>query len=248
MKRIRLLIMLGGLLALHSTAWAFAPPMDTAGPLTIRIADPGEIRALDKPIAVPVTLTNAGDAPLAGTVRVWGVDGWLAEGEAARGFSLAPKGSQVVPFNVVPDADSYAALYPVHAQAQFGSGPAQTAAHAILILSVARGRRESQTERRRGEAMAGTAARPATAGRGHTLPNPHRRPRPAAHSPAHRLAGERRGHRLLGGTDGSLPRTATTGDQCPPAVSHGLRRRAAGLAHRLAAGEAAGAGIRDADP
>ena len=93
---------------------------------------------MDKPIAVPVTLTNAGDSPLAGTVRVWGVDGWRAEGEAARAFSLAPKGSQVVPFNVVPAADSYAALYPVHARAEFGSGPAKTAAHAILILSVAR--------------------------------------------------------------------------------------------------------------
>ena len=44
----------------------------------------------------------------------------------------------MVPFNVVPAADSYAALYPVHARAEFGSGPAKTAAHAILILSVAR--------------------------------------------------------------------------------------------------------------
>ncbi len=142
MKRIHplpaFLCLLCTLLAVPSTAWAFNPPTDTAGPLTIRIADPGEIRALDKPIAVPVTLTNAGDSPLAGTVRVWGVDGWRAEGEAARAFSLAPKGSQVMPFNVVPAADSYAALYPVHARAEFGSGPAKTAAHAILILSVAR--------------------------------------------------------------------------------------------------------------
>lgn len=138
MKRIPFLIMLAGLLAVPSTAWAFNPPTDTAGPLTMRIADPGEIRALDKPIAVPVTLTNAGDSPLAGTVRVWGVDGWRAEAEAERAFSLAPKGSQVVPFNVVPAADSYAALYPVHARAEFTSGPAKTAAHAILIVSVAR--------------------------------------------------------------------------------------------------------------
>ena len=142
MKRIHplsaFLCLLCTLLAVPSAAWAFNPPTDTAGPLTIRIADPGEIQALDKPIAVPVTLTNGGDSPLAGTVRVWGIDGWRAEGEAARAFSLAPQGSQVVPFNVVPAADSYAALYPVHAQAEFGSGPAKTAAHAILILSVAR--------------------------------------------------------------------------------------------------------------
>ena len=48
------------------TAWGFNPPTDTAGPLTIRIADPGEVRALDKPLAMPVTLTNSGDTPLTG--------------------------------------------------------------------------------------------------------------------------------------------------------------------------------------
>ncbi len=126
------------LLAIATSAFAFSPPQDTAGPLTIRIADPGEMRALDKPLAVPVTLTNAGDAPLAGSVRVWGVDGWRAEGEATRRFSLPPKGTETIPFAVVPATNSYAALYPVHAQAEFDTGKSKKAAHAILILSVAR--------------------------------------------------------------------------------------------------------------
>ncbi|MBI5395602.1 MAG: hypothetical protein HZA91_09935, partial [Verrucomicrobia bacterium] len=131
------LFSLAGFLVVTAMAPAFSPPVATEGPLTIRIADPGEVKALDKPIAVPVTLTNAGDAPLAGTVRVWGVDGWRAEGDATRKFSLPPKGTETIPFAVVPATNSYAALYPVHAQAEFGTGKSKKAAHAILILSVA---------------------------------------------------------------------------------------------------------------
>ncbi|MFZ2640952.1 MAG: NEW3 domain-containing protein [Verrucomicrobiia bacterium] len=127
------------LLATSTLALAFTPPRDTAGPLTVSIADPGEVKALEKSIAVPVTLANAGDTPLSGVVRVSVTDDWRVESERARKFTLAPNSTQTLPFSVVAGAGTYAALYPVHARVEFraAKGKPQTA-HAILILSVAR--------------------------------------------------------------------------------------------------------------
>ena len=48
------------------SAPAFLPPTDRNGPLSVSIADPGEIQALGKALAVPVTLKNSSAQPLAG--------------------------------------------------------------------------------------------------------------------------------------------------------------------------------------
>lgn len=142
MKTFRPLRSLYGIAALLAAALpslAFTPPRDTAGPLTVSIADPGEVTALEKSIAVPVTLANAGDAPLSGVVRMAVTDDWRVEGEPARKFTLAPKATQTMPFSVVAGRGTYAALYPVHARVEFrvAKGKLQTA-HPILILSVSR--------------------------------------------------------------------------------------------------------------
>ncbi|MBM3891860.1 MAG: hypothetical protein FJ388_22330, partial [Verrucomicrobia bacterium] len=134
-------LLLAGVLAAVVVAptFAFNPPRDTQGPLTVEIANPGDVTALEKSIEVPVTLANAGDSPLSGTVRMSVTDDWRVEGKAAREFTLPPKSRETVPFSVVAGKGTYAALYPVHAHVEFraGKAPARTA-HAILILSVAR--------------------------------------------------------------------------------------------------------------
>ncbi len=120
-------------------AHAFNPPTDTQGALTVSIAEPGDVTALEKPIAVPVTLSNSGDMPLNGTLRVWVTDEWTVEGkgrELMQPFSLPAKGNKTFPISVTAGQGTYAALYPVHAQATVQNGPNP---HAILILNVAPG-------------------------------------------------------------------------------------------------------------
>ncbi|MCX6908289.1 MAG: NEW3 domain-containing protein, partial [Verrucomicrobia bacterium] len=135
----RSLFGIAALLAAELPSPAFTPPRDTAGPLTVSIADPGEVTALEKSIAVLVMLANAGDAPLSGVVRVAVTDDWRVEGEPARKFTLAPKATQTLPFSVVVGKGTYAALYPVHARVEFRAAKGKPqSAHAILILSVSR--------------------------------------------------------------------------------------------------------------
>lgn len=126
-------------LAFISAAWAFSPPEDKAGPLTMRIADPGEVQALNKSIAVPVTITNSGDEAMSGEVRVSLTDDWKVEGKDRLSFSIGPKAEQVLPFSVTAGSGSYAALYPVHAHATFRvAQKAPLTAHAVLIVSVSK--------------------------------------------------------------------------------------------------------------
>ena len=68
---------------------AFTQPVDTVGPLTLSIADPGEVTALGQPLRLSVLVRNAGAARLDGAVRLAGIDGWRIQ-EPARPFSIAP--------------------------------------------------------------------------------------------------------------------------------------------------------------
>ena len=117
------------------SSWAFTQPVDTVGPLTLSMADPGEVTALGQPLRLSVSVRNAGAAPLDGAVRLAGIDGWRIQ-EPARPFSIAPNTAQTLCFEVIPATGSYAALYPVHVYADFREGSAHRTAHAILIAAV----------------------------------------------------------------------------------------------------------------
>lgn len=118
--------------------FAFSPPRDTAGPLTLEIADPGDVKALEQPIAITVTARNSGAGPLRGTLRISVIDEWRIEGEPTQPLSLPAKGTQTLSFRVIAAKGTYAALYPVHARAEVRAGDGSTLQpHAILILSVA---------------------------------------------------------------------------------------------------------------
>ena len=118
------------------SAFGFLPPRDAAGPLTLSIANPSEVMALDRPLRINVTLTNTGSTELHGVVCLGAIDDWRIEDPLPKPFSVAAKSVQSLSFNVTPGKGSYAALYPVHAFAQFRDGAAQMTAHAILIASV----------------------------------------------------------------------------------------------------------------
>jgi len=118
------------------SAFAFSPPVDTAGPLTLSIADPGEVTALGQPLRVSVTVKNSGPTKLDGVARLTVTDDWRVENSDSKPFSLEANATQSLDFSVIPGKGSYAALYPIHAWGEFHQGSASFTAHAILITSV----------------------------------------------------------------------------------------------------------------
>ena len=133
---VLLVVILAALYACSFPAFAFLPPVDTAGPLTLSIADPGEIKALGQPMSITITVKNTGSITLDGVVRVAVIDDWRVENGDAKSFSVAANGTQSLSFDNVPGEGSYAALYPIHARAEFLDGSTQMTAHAILISKI----------------------------------------------------------------------------------------------------------------
>jgi hypothetical protein len=137
---VQVLLVQGGILAAllagTFTASAFLPPEDTEGPLTLSIADPGEVEALGQPLSIKIAVKNNGLTTLAGVVRVAVIDDWQVEGGGVQPFSVEGNSTQSLSFNIIPGAGSFAALYPIHAQAEFLEGSLSMTAHAILISKV----------------------------------------------------------------------------------------------------------------
>ncbi|MCE5218278.1 hypothetical protein LLH03_14740 [bacterium] len=136
MRRCVLLLVV--LLGSALSCWAWNPPTDTAGPLTVTIEKIDDVRALDVPFPVTVTLENKGDQEVSGSLRLHVIDDWRIERDNPRRFSLAAGAKADLQFSVVAGKKSYAALYPIHAYADFRSGDQALQAHAILITQVAR--------------------------------------------------------------------------------------------------------------
>lgn len=138
MLRACLLVLLGACAAL-----AYNPPVDTAGPLTVRLQRPalgsygaGGFTPLSRPgtpLLLPVTLENSGDAALSGTVRIGLIDHWTAE-PAARPFTLAPRGRARLEFTLRFGPGTLSAIYPVHAYAEFQHAGKAWVAHPVLLL------------------------------------------------------------------------------------------------------------------
>ncbi len=132
------------ILAVSLGALAYNPPVDTAGSLTARIHEPAlgaygaggnlKLTSPDVPIPIEITLTNAGDAEVSGTLRVGVIDGWTVTPAEAVPFRVAPRAQADVNFTVRAVKGSFNAHYPVHAYAEFEQGGRKLTAHPILIL------------------------------------------------------------------------------------------------------------------
>lgn len=133
---IRIGTLLLAIFAGVQSAPGFLPPMDTAGPLTLTIENPGNVNVLGQPLPLNITLKNSSPTHLEGTVRLTVIDDWQIEDSASKKFSVGPNSSQEHIFQVIPGKRSHAALYPVHAFADFRNGSVPLTAHAILITSV----------------------------------------------------------------------------------------------------------------
>ena len=84
-------------LLIGPAAFAYNPPSDTAGPLTVQMQPPAvgaygaggyaDLARAGAPFVVPVSLQNAGDRDITGTLRMAVIDGW----------TVAPDGRAAVP-------------------------------------------------------------------------------------------------------------------------------------------------------
>lgn len=113
---------------------AYNPPVDTAGPLTVRIEGPETVTETETRLPVRVFIDNRGDRPIQGTLQLQLIDRWRAEPAEAVRFSVDDKGTSTYEFKVIAGEGTYAAHYPIHAFARFQwDGKPQTA-HPILVL------------------------------------------------------------------------------------------------------------------
>ena len=123
-----------GLYVLAAPLYAFNPPVDTGGPLTVRIEGPEEVTEADVSLPVRVVVENKGDQRIKGTLELAVIDRWRAEPAGAVRFSVDAQRKVSHEFQVVAGQGTFNAHYPVHAYARFESGGRQLTAHPILIL------------------------------------------------------------------------------------------------------------------
>ncbi len=124
-------------------AWAYNPPVDTAGPLTVRILEPTigsygaggpvVLNRTEAPFTLTVALENSGAAALSGTVRLAVIDQWRVE-PASRPFQVTARGRSRLEFTVTVGEGTFNAHYPIHAFAEFVHDGRRMTAHPVLIL------------------------------------------------------------------------------------------------------------------
>ena len=122
------------LVAAGGHAWGFNPPSDTAGPLTVEIKGPEVVVATDKPLPVHVVMTNKGQRPLVGKLRLAVVDRWRIEPKETIEFSVPAGGEYQKIFIVEAGRGTYSGHYPIHAYADFTHDGKPLTAHPILVL------------------------------------------------------------------------------------------------------------------
>jgi hypothetical protein len=128
-----------------AAAVAGEPPVDTAGPLTVRIQQPAlgsygagglvQFNQPDAPFTLNVQLNSAADAPVQGTLRLRVIDRWRAEPDGPVPFTLGPRGRATVAFRVSFGPGTFNARYPIHALAEFEFEGRRLVAHPIMILT-----------------------------------------------------------------------------------------------------------------
>jgi len=130
---------------LAAAAVGFEPPVDTVGPLTVRIEQPtlGSYGAggrvlfdqPDAPFTLEVELSSTADQALQGTLRVRVIDRWRVEPGGPVSFTLPPRGSTTVASRVSFGTGTYNTFYPIHALAEFDYQGRHMVAHPILMVN-----------------------------------------------------------------------------------------------------------------
>jgi hypothetical protein len=116
-------------------ASAFDGHRVTEGPLEISIGEVQNVRELDRPYDVVVTLQNTGQEPLQVDVLLRDlVDEWYAVGQTNKHIPLDPGRKAATSFRIAAGAGAVSALYPVHVYASFERNGRKATAHAVGIF------------------------------------------------------------------------------------------------------------------
>ena len=130
-------------------AHAFNPPVDKAGPLTVRIDAPDMLSEVDTPVPFQVVFENASDEEIKGSLRLKGIDRFSFLPAAKVAFSVEPKGTAKIACTVTAGKGSYTAFYPIHAYVEFEADGKTLSAHPIKILETQFPRTPTAKERDR---------------------------------------------------------------------------------------------------
>jgi len=127
------------------TVFAYDPPVDTAGPLQVRIYEPtlgsygaGGRVPLDRvgvSFSVAVALENSAETEIRGSLRLSVIDNWKVNPPDRVSFAVPPRGREQFRFQVTIGEGTFNADYPVHAHAEFQYLGRQLVAHPILLLA-----------------------------------------------------------------------------------------------------------------
>lgn len=128
------LSLLACLALLAGRTFAYNPPVDKVGPLTVRIEGPAEVAERNTPVPVRVVVENGGDEKIEGTVALGLVDAWQAAPDKPVAFAAEGKKTTTLEFAIKAGAETYPGHYPIHAWARFNSGGKPLVAHPILIF------------------------------------------------------------------------------------------------------------------
>ena len=132
LSKVLLGVLTLGLLA--QTGFAYNPPVDKAGPLSVTIEGPEEVTETGVALPVKVVLENSGDRELKGSLRLKVIDRWTVEPAEAVSFSVAAKGKASLDFKATAGEGTYSGHYPIHAYAEIEADGVKLTAHPILIL------------------------------------------------------------------------------------------------------------------
>src|SRR6476620_1421741 len=107
-----------------AAALAYNPPSDTAGPLTVQMQPPAvgaygaggyaDLARAGVPFVVPVSLQNAGDREITGTVRMSVIDAWKVPPAYAQPLQIRPHGRLRREFTLAFPPSTRNAHYPIH--------------------------------------------------------------------------------------------------------------------------------------
>ena len=132
------------LLPFGAAAFAYNPPSDTAGPLTVQMQPPAvgaygaggyaDLARAGAPFVVPVSLQNAGDREITGTLRMTAIDGWKVAPGDALPFQIRPHGRLRREFTLTFPPGTHNAHYPIHVYAEFEWGGERLTAHPVLMV------------------------------------------------------------------------------------------------------------------
>lgn len=127
-----------------AAAFAYNPPSDTVGPLTVQMQPPAvgaygaggyaDMARAGAPFVVPVSLQNAGDREITGTLRMSVIDGWKVAPAEALPFQIRAHGRLRREFTLSFAPATHNAHYPIHVYAEFDWGGQKLIAHPVMMV------------------------------------------------------------------------------------------------------------------